>query len=49
MLSEVSHDISWKSMLICGTVLEQEILLAMRLLGANKLDDLRPSMVQVKE
>ena len=31
------------------TVLEQEILLTMRLLGANKVDDLRPSMVQVKE
>lgn len=31
------------------TVLQQEILLAMRLLGANKLEDLRPSMVEVKE
>ena len=31
------------------TVLESEILLAMRLLGANKLDDLRPSMVEVKD
>ncbi|ORY33735.1 L-lactate dehydrogenase [Naematelia encephala] len=30
-------------------ILEQEILLALRLLGANKLSDLRPSMVEVKE
>jgi isopentenyl diphosphate isomerase/L-lactate dehydrogenase-like FMN-dependent dehydrogenase len=29
--------------------MQAEILLAMRLLGANKLEDLRPSMVQVKE
>jgi isopentenyl diphosphate isomerase/L-lactate dehydrogenase-like FMN-dependent dehydrogenase len=29
--------------------MQAEILLAMRLLGANKLADLRPSMVQVKE
>jgi len=32
-----------------SVVLEGEILLAMRLLGANKLEDLRPSMVEVKE
>jgi L-lactate dehydrogenase (cytochrome) len=31
------------------SVLESEILLALRLLGANKLDDLRPSMVEVKD
>ena len=30
-------------------ILESEILLTMRLLGANKLEDLRPSMVEVKE
>jgi L-lactate dehydrogenase (cytochrome) len=30
-------------------VLESEILLALRLLGANKLEDLRPSMVEVKD
>lgn len=30
-------------------VLESEILLALRLLGANKLDDLRPSMVEVRD
>ncbi|KAK4685469.1 L-lactate dehydrogenase (cytochrome), partial [Tremellales sp. Uapishka_1] len=30
-------------------ILQEEILLTMRLLGANKLDDLRPSMVEVKE
>lgn len=37
---------------VCGVlilVLQQEILLTMRLLGANKLEDLRPSMVEVKE
>jgi isopentenyl diphosphate isomerase/L-lactate dehydrogenase-like FMN-dependent dehydrogenase len=40
----------WESPLIRRiVVLEQEILLALRLLGANKLDDLRPSMVEVKE
>lgn len=31
------------------SVLESEILLTLRLLGANKLSDLRPSMVEVKE
>lgn len=30
-------------------VLESEILMTLRLLGANKLSDLRPSMVEVKE
>ncbi|WVQ78192.1 hypothetical protein IAT38_000275 [Cryptococcus sp. DSM 104549] len=30
-------------------IYESEILLAMRLLGANKVEDLRPSMVDVKE
>ncbi|WVQ78191.1 hypothetical protein IAT38_000274 [Cryptococcus sp. DSM 104549] len=30
-------------------IFESEILLTMRLLGANKVDDLRPSMVDVKE
>ncbi|KAK1924732.1 putative L-lactate dehydrogenase [Papiliotrema laurentii] len=30
-------------------ILQQEILLTMRLLGANKIADLRPSMVEVKE
>lgn len=29
--------------------MQQEILLAMRLLGANKIEDLRPSMLDVKE
>jgi len=33
---------------LIGAVLEKEILLTMRLLGANKLEDLRPSMVEVR-
>jgi hypothetical protein len=32
-----------------STVLKSEIELAIRLLGANKISDLRPSMVEVKE
>jgi hypothetical protein len=30
------------------TVLQSEILLTLRLLGVNKLSELRPSMVEVK-
>lgn len=49
MLSEVSLMSLAGLVLVLMVVLESEILLALRLLGANKLEDLRPSMVEVRD
>lgn len=49
MLLEVSTLFRNKWIELMGTVLQSEILLTLRLLGVNKLSELRPSMVEVKK